>query len=251
MTSPGLKGIFRSLRIYHRDTSRHAAMDQLYGSFLKPGDLAFDIGAHVGDRIAAFRRCGARVIALEPQPLAHRALRLLYGRDSHVELRAAACAAEAGTMRLLVNSTNPTVTTASESFTKAAHGADGWQGQVWDTSMDVPCLTLDGLIVQYGIPHFTKIDVEGFEAEVLAGLSQPLPALSFEFTTIQRDVAAACLDRLEKLGSYVFNFALGESQRLEYDVSCSLNEMRAALRDLPHAANSGDIYALRIESGIL
>ena len=251
MVSPALEGIFRSLRMYRRDSSRHTTMDKLYGNFLKPGDLAFDIGAHVGDRIASFRRSGARVIALEPQPLAHRALRLLHGRDRHVELRAAACGAETGTMRLLINSTNPTVTTASESFTRAAHNAGGWEGQVWDTSIDVPCVTLDSLIAQYGVPHFTKIDVEGFEADVLAGLSQPLPALSFEFTTIQRAVAAACLERLEQLGSYAFNFALGESQRLEYDEPCSFNEMRTVLQDLPHTANSGDIYALRLESRAL
>ena len=62
MPSAALKGIFQSLRTYYGDAGRHAAMDRLYGQFLKPGDLAFDIGAHVGDRIASFRRCGARVI---------------------------------------------------------------------------------------------------------------------------------------------------------------------------------------------
>ena len=36
---------------------------------VKPGDLAFDIGSHVGDRISSFRRLGARVVALEPQQL--------------------------------------------------------------------------------------------------------------------------------------------------------------------------------------
>ena len=63
-----VKALSRSLRIYHGDKERHAAMDRLYGAFLSPGDLAFDIGAHVGDRISSFRRLGARVVALEPQP---------------------------------------------------------------------------------------------------------------------------------------------------------------------------------------
>jgi len=35
--------------------------------------------------------------------------------------------------------------------------------------------------------------VEGFEAAVLAGLSQPLPALSFEFTT-DRDTGGSGLE---------------------------------------------------------
>ena len=59
----------RSLAVYYGDPARDAAMDALYARFVKPGDLAFDIGSHVGDRIASFRRLGARVVALEPQPL--------------------------------------------------------------------------------------------------------------------------------------------------------------------------------------
>ena len=57
-----------SLEVYYGDTDRDAGMDALYARLLRPGDLAFDIGAHVGDRIASFRRLGARVVALEPQP---------------------------------------------------------------------------------------------------------------------------------------------------------------------------------------
>ena len=62
------RGIERSLRIYYGDQRDNAAMDALYARFVKPGDLVFDVGSHVGDRIAAFRRLGARVVACEPNP---------------------------------------------------------------------------------------------------------------------------------------------------------------------------------------
>jgi len=61
-------------------------MDRLYAQFIRPGDLVFDVGAHVGDRVASFRRLGARVIAVEPQPALYRTLRLLFGRDANITL---------------------------------------------------------------------------------------------------------------------------------------------------------------------
>lgn len=244
MVSAALAGVFRSLRLYYGDVARERAMDRLYARFIRPGDLAFDIGSHVGDRISSFRRCGAVVVGVEPQPLAFRALRLIHGRDRKVTLVGAACAAEAGVVALMVNSANPTVSTASQAFTRAADGAAGWERQVWDDTISVTCTTLDGLIAEHGPPAFIKIDVEGYEAEVLAGLSVAVPALSFEFTTIQRDVAGACIARLQQLGNYRYNVALGESQCLAFDQPVEGADMLAFIAALAHDANSGDVYAI-------
>jgi len=104
--------------------------------------------------------------------------------------------------------------------------------------------TLDALIATHGRPAFVKIDVEGFEADVIAGLSTPIPALSFEFTTIQRDVAYLCLDRIAALGPYRFNLALGESQVLATRDVITAADMRRTIAALPHDANSGDVYAI-------
>jgi FkbM family methyltransferase len=234
----------RSLEVYYGDPSHHAAMDALYARFVRRGGLAFDIGSHVGDRIASFRRLGARVVALEPQPLCARVIRAIHGGDTDVTLVQAACGAEEGILKLHVNSANPTVTTASAAFITAADGAEGWQGQVWDETLDVPQTTLDALIGAHGQPDFVKIDVEGFEEVALSGLSAPVPALSFEFTTIQRDVAERCLHRLAALGYRRFNVALGESQRMTFGGEVSYADMRRHLAELPHEANSGDVYAI-------
>lgn len=241
---PAFAPLRRSLDVYYGNAARDAAMDKLYARFVRPGELAFDIGSHVGDRIGSFRRLGARAVALEPQPLCAKAIRAIYAGDGGVTLVEAACGAKPGKLTLQINSANPTVSTASSDFIRAADGAGGWEGQVWDATIEVPSTTLDALVAEHGVPAFAKVDVEGFEDTVLAGLTRPLPKLSFEFTTIQRDVAQRCLDRLALLGNYGFDIALGESQVLTFDRWISKAEMAAHIAALPHEANSGDVYCV-------
>ena len=239
------RGIWRSLGIYYgwHQRRRAWAMDELHRRFVNQGDLVFDVGAHVGDRIASFRRIGAKVVAVEPQPALANTIGFFYARDWSVVIERKAVGRQTGEVRLMINTDNPTVSTASNAFIHAAKDAPGWQGQQWDRSIRVLMTTLDELIAAHGLPAFIKIDVEGYEEEALMGLTQPVAALSFEFTTIQREVARACIDRCVALGMTRFNAAVGESQALgDWRPADAIGEWLYAL---PQEANSGDIYALR------
>ena len=235
------RGVMRSLGVYYGRKSRSAEKDRLYAQFVRAGDLVFDVGAHVGDRVASFRRLGARVVAIEPQPALAFTLRALYGRDRNVTIESKAVGRSPGVLNMKINIDNPTVSTASSAFIDAARGAQGWEGQVWEKMIVVPMTTLDALMEAHGVPAFVKIDVEGFEGEALLGMTRPVDVLSFEFTTIQRELAESCIARCVALGFQRYNAAIGESQ--------ALGEWRSAeditrwLLDLPHAVNSGDIYA--------
>lgn len=236
-------GIARSLRIYYRDPGRARRMDALAARFVPCGGLAFDVGAHVGDQTASFRRLGARVVAVEPQPAAMRALRLIHGRDVGVTLVPAAAGARPGRAQLHLNTRNPTVSSLSPAFVAAAVGAPRWEDQVWDAATEVPVVTLDSLVARHGAPDFVKIDVEGYEDRVLAGLSTPLSAFSFEFTTHCREIALRCVAILEGLAPYEFNVSLGETHELVLPGWGEADFARAWLEAVPAEANSGDVYA--------
>jgi FkbM family methyltransferase len=233
----------RSLETYYRDRARTERMHKLNALFVTPGSRVFDIGAHVGDRTGSFLCLGASVVALEPQPRVFRALRLIYGRCDRAALLPVAAGGAAGNFELHVNSRNLTVATLSGEFVAAAAGAEDWQDETWDRRVSVEVTTIDALVARYGEPDFVKIDVEGHEAEVLKGLSRPLAALSFEFTTIQRDAARLCFERLARLGQYEFNLSLGEEHKLCYPSWRGPEAMWALIANLPHSANSGDVYA--------
>jgi len=237
-------GIVRSLALYRARRGHLAGLERLYRAFVGPGDVVFDVGAHVGDRIAAFRAIGCRVVALEPNARLHRVLRLLHGRDAGVTLLKAAAGPATGRAVLRINSRNPTVSTLSERFVEGAASAEGWEGQVWDGAAEVDVVALEDVARRHGSPAFVKVDVEGFEAEALCGLLTPPPALSFEITTVARGAGLAALDRAAELGLARYRLSLGESHAFHTPEWVDAASMRRIIEDLPAAANSGDVYAL-------
>ena len=240
--APGAKAIGRSLRIYH-DPRHTARLDAFHRRFLDPGGLGFDVGAHVGGRTGSFLRLGARALAVEPQPPLARLLRLLFAHNPAVTVAEVLVGAAPGKATLFLNTANPTIATASPGFIAAAAGAPGWEGERWDAQAAAQITTLDLLIAAHGMPGFIKIDVEGFEAEALSGLSRAVRSLSFEFTTIQRDVAYTCLDRLGALGYRAFNACLGESMEFAHPHPVDAAALADWIAGLPGRANSGDVYA--------
>ena len=238
-------GITRSLVTYYGPVWRRRQMEAFYRQFLQAGDLAFDIGAHVGNRVRVFRRIDTRVIAVEPQPDFIALLRLLYGRDSGVSIEASGVAAEPGQGKLHLSRRTPTVSTFADSWREDVQTDRRFQRIRWDGAISVPLVSLDELIARHGEPQFCKIDVEGFEYEVLSGLSQPLAALSFEYIPVAAVRAIACVERISALGDYRYRHSRVETHRWASPGWLGPQAMIELLDNLPTDDRSGDVYVVR------
>jgi FkbM family methyltransferase len=246
-------GIVRSLAIYYGVPGKHRRELRLYREFLGPGDLAFDVGAHVGGRVRAWRRLGARVVAIEPQPDCLSVLRLFFGRDRGVTIVPTAAGARAGTARLAVSTATPTVSSMSPDWIGSVTTDQSFAHVRWDRSVEVEVTTLDDLIAVHGEPAFCKIDVEGFEADVLAGLTRPVRALSFEYVPSAHDTAMTTLANVEKLGAaaggYAYNYSPAETMRLASEHWLDAADLVRRLERIRPLGRSGDIYARLRQTG--
>lgn len=236
-----LAGVVRSLAMYYGRPGRNRALARFYGTLLRPGDLAFDIGAHVGNRTRALRAAGARVVAVEPQDPFARFLELSLPGDVTLIKAAVGPRETQGEMR--VSRRHPTVSSLSRTFDSRAGATTGFRHVRWDARQRVPVTTLDALIARHGVPRFIKIDVEGFEAEVLRGLTQPVELIALEYLPAMPDLTEPALDLLGGLGRYRFNIVTGEDSAFEWRDWRGPADVLAWLGTLTPGDGPGDIYA--------
>lgn len=141
---------------------------ELYKKFVNPDDLVFDIGANSGDMTEIFLSLGAKVICVEPNPKCIKVLKRRFNGNKRVTLIEKGVSYGEGILPFYVNEAMDGMSTFSKKWKR------NFSKEKWSKPIEVPVTTINKLIKEFGIPKLIKIDVEGFEFQVLKNLIQKL-----------------------------------------------------------------------------
>ena len=210
-----------------------------YSQFIKMGDLCFDVGANIGNKTNIFLKLGAKVIAIEPQKLACQKIQEFYGDNKNLSIVNKGLADKPGFLELSIGEDRSVLATMSEKWKKEGSFSKSY---MWTKTEKVLVTTMDDLIAEYGLPKFCKIDVEGFEYQVLQGLSRPIPYISFEFHKNFFDEAKKCVNHLLQLGNAKFNVCFDTSIEFAFNEWVNPDELFQKIEQSKDQDLWGDIY---------
>ncbi len=153
---------------YDCDWDEPAEIAELRNGRLHPGARVLDIGAHQGVLALILARIvgpEGHVVAVEAEP--------------HNAAVAQRNAEENGARNVSVLHAAAGATNGTLSFTEGLNGRVAPQGS--PGAIEVPSLTVDELVRRSGLPDVVLVDVEGYEAHVLAGASATIATAATDF----------------------------------------------------------------------
>ena len=230
-------------RVNRKIKAHQQHMIGMYSQFIKHGDLCFDVRANMGTRVERFLIMGANVVAVEPQQHCIDYLQAKYWHSKRVTLEPLGLDEASGEREFLISTHSGLSSMSKEWVSRFSQRSGKFADQRWDKTVTVQVTTLDALLQRYGVPAFCKIDVEGFEYQVLKGLSRPIPALSLEYTPEYSQVGLESVQRLATLGDYEINYSIDETMTFVLSPWVDSTTLCIYLKQAESEKITGDIYA--------
>jgi FkbM family methyltransferase len=171
-------------------------------------NLIFDIGFNVGEFTQTcfnkYKDCS--VIAVEANPnLANNASPHFFTNYNFSLLNNVVSNVEGEEIDFYISPNATGVSTASTEFMENSRFTKGskhlGENSInWAAPIKVQSITVDSMIERYGMPDLIKIDVEGYEYNVLSGLTQKANHICFEWHEEEKDNLYKILEHLQRLG---------------------------------------------------
>lgn len=180
----------------------------------RKGDLIYDVGANQGYKTDIFLRLGARVVAVEPDDMSQEILkqRFLKWRVKRKPLLIVPKAvSDRGSIETMwIDAPGSAKNSLSRKWAETLRGDESRFGQRLNFGhrKEVETISIGQLFDAYGLPLFVKIDVEGYEMNVLSGMERAVPYLSFEVNLPEfRPEGLECVRMLGRLARHgKFNY---------------------------------------------
>lgn len=225
-----------------RQKNKNSAIEFMK-NFAKPGDLVFDVGANYGWKTELFLDLGAKIVAIEPQSECVKILKKKFGSNGAVIIEPVALGSYESVTYIRKSDVRNQLSSMSSEWIAAVKRSGRFARFEWSSKEKVTLTTLDNLIAKYGVPAFCKIDTEGYEVEILKGLSQPIAAISLEYHLEFLGATRKCIDNLINLGGYEFNYTVGETPKLQSVRWMDSQELMVLLSTGLSDKAQGDVYA--------
>jgi len=219
---------------YIRRFLNNLRINKFYSKLINKNDLCYDIGANKGLKSKSFLSLGASVIAFEPQSSCIKYLNNI--KNENFKYLPIAVGSKNEIKNLNIANHIEVATFSNEFIDYFKNGT-----LKWNETEEVEVKKLDTLIEEYGVPDFCKIDVEGYELDILSHLSHKIPIIEFEFTGGFISNTIKIIELLDKQNTY-YNFNLNENPKFELKEWVKAKSIITIINELPINRLHGNIF---------
>lgn len=212
-------------------------------TILSKDNLIYDVGCNIGNKTNEYLKEKTKVICFEPQPNCVNHLNGIFKNNENVVVEPIGLDNKVGES-IIYEASHNTISSMSEEFIETVK-KERFKDYQWSRQIKIKTDTLDNMITKHGKPTYIKIDVEGYELNVLQGLTTQIDFISIEYTPELKKSTLDCIEYVDKLnnGKSLFNYGYREDKEFKFDEWLNKEEIINYISSVnDYVFEFGDIY---------